>query len=293
VLKETAPLRLDGGRPVVSSGIGTSRHAARVAATWVTDLSRGRVRVAAIDAHAFALREPLQGNQQVIVISHRAYERYPREALRRARASGARTNSYRRARCAGPRRGRRRPHLRERIGRNLHGFKFGLVGGARPTGIFVRCKRRVLGALEHAPQLLDEVLASAPPVEAAASARGVDVPGTEKGRCFVPSCNQYARRSDYPADYAALGDNPERVVTPGGRAIVGPLGDIVAGPDYEGEAIRVADVVLAETLRGKFDFDIAGHYSRPDLFTLRVDRRPQEAVTHERASPTSLPLDAA
>ena len=66
-----------------------------------------------------------------------------------------------------------------------------------------------------------------------------------EGRCFVLSCNQFARRSDYPADYP--GDfpaDPDAIVTRGGSCIVNPLGEVIAGPVYDEEAILTADVDL-------------------------------------------------
>ncbi len=95
-----------------------------------------------------------------------------------------------------------------------------------------------------------------------------------EGRCFVLSCNQFARRRDYPADYSTpFGDDPETVLSRGGSCIVGPLGDVLAGPDYEGETILIADLDLAEIARGKFDLDVVGHYARPDVFRLDVNER--------------------
>jgi nitrilase len=114
-----------------------------------------------------------------------------------------------------------------------------------------------------------------------------------EGRCFVLSSNQFARRSDYPLEYAALGDDPNEIVTPGGSVIVGPLGDILVGPDYSGETILVADLDMADTLRGKFDLDVAGHYSRPDLFTLTVDRRPRDGGANSRSPSGSWSGDGA
>ena len=44
-----------------------------------------------------------------------------------------------------------------------------------------------------------------------------------EGRCFVLSCNQFARRRDYPLDFdTAFGDDPETVLSRGGSCIVGP-----------------------------------------------------------------------
>ena len=65
----------------------------------------------------------------------------------------------------------------------------------------------------------------------------------------------------------------------GGSAIISPLGKVLAGPDFEGETILpTADIDLGEIGRGKFDFDVVGHYSRPDVFQLSVNESPMRAV---------------
>jgi nitrilase len=100
-----------------------------------------------------------------------------------------------------------------------------------------------------------------------------------EGRCFVLSCNQFNRRRDYPADYrAGFGDDPETVVNRGGSCIVDPFGNLLAGPSFGGEEILVAEVDLAQVVRGKFDLDVVGHYARPDIFRLEVDERPRAPV---------------
>ncbi|HWI83816.1 nitrilase-related carbon-nitrogen hydrolase [Ramlibacter sp.] len=104
-----------------------------------------------------------------------------------------------------------------------------------------------------------------------------------EGRCFVLSCNQFARRSDYPQGYQSeLGDDPQQVASRGGSCIVSPLGEILAGPDYEGETVLVAEVDLADIARGKFDFDAVGHYARPDVFRLHVNEKPASPVVFEK-----------
>lgn len=109
-----------------------------------------------------------------------------------------------------------------------------------------------------------------------------------EGRCFVLSCCQYSRRSDFPADYAAVqGDDPDTVMSRGGSCIVSPLGRILAGPRYDGECTLTADLDLDEVVRGKFDFDVAGHYARPDVFRLTVDERPARPVTFTRPDGTT------
>lgn len=104
-----------------------------------------------------------------------------------------------------------------------------------------------------------------------------------EGRCFVFSCNQFTRRRDFPADYRAIqGDAPDTVLSEGGSCIVSPLGELLAGPNYEGECILTAQVDPGEIARGKYDFDVVGHYARPDVFRLTVNERPQPPVVQER-----------
>ncbi|RUL89203.1 carbon-nitrogen hydrolase family protein [Tautonia sociabilis] len=100
-----------------------------------------------------------------------------------------------------------------------------------------------------------------------------------EGRCFVLSCNQFTRRSDYPDDYPIEGDlKPDDVLSRGGSCIVDPLGRLLAGPDFEGPCILAADLDLGLIPRAKYDFDVVGHYARPDVFRLLVDTRPKPVV---------------
>src|SRR5215216_6145589 len=111
-----------------------------------------------------------------------------------------------------------------------------------------------------------------------------------EGRCFVLSCNQFTRRRDYPLDFeTAFPDDPEAVMSRGGSCIVDPLGEVLAGPDYEGETILVADLDLDEIPRAHLDFDAVGHYARPDVFRLEVNERPTPAVA---GIATAVPVDA-
>jgi nitrilase len=99
-----------------------------------------------------------------------------------------------------------------------------------------------------------------------------------EGRCFVLSANQFARAGDYPPDHPQPGNEPGAVVSKGGSVILGPLGEVLAGPLTEGEGILVADLDRDQIVRGKFDFDVVGHYARPDVFSLTVDESPQAPV---------------
>lgn len=100
-----------------------------------------------------------------------------------------------------------------------------------------------------------------------------------EGRCFVISACQVMRRSDFPEDYASRIDAaPDAFMMHGRSVIVGPLGEILAGPVLDEETILTAEIDLDDIIGAKLDFDPIGHYARPDLFSLNVDEAPQLPV---------------
>ncbi|CAK7329149.1 unnamed protein product [Dovyalis caffra] len=111
-----------------------------------------------------------------------------------------------------------------------------------------------------------------------------------EGGCFVLSANQFCRRKDYPPppEYVFSGMEedltPDSVVCAGGSVIISPLGAVLAGPNYDGEALISADLDLGEIARAKFDFDVVGHYSRPEVLSLTVRDHPTNAVMFTSAS---------
>ncbi|RBQ18003.1 nitrilase [Spongiactinospora rosea] len=102
----------------------------------------------------------------------------------------------------------------------------------------------------------------------------------QEGRCFVLAANQVMRVRDFPDDHPRpFGDDPDTLVSNGGSSIIGPLGDVLAGPVYDEEAVLVADLDMDDIVRAKYDFDVVGHYSRPDVFRLLVDTSPKAPVS--------------
>jgi nitrilase len=107
-----------------------------------------------------------------------------------------------------------------------------------------------------------------------------------EGRCFVLSANQFARRGDYPDDYPLEDDGgPDAILCRGGSVIVSPLGEVLAGPVVDGEAILRAEIDLDQVTEGKYDFDVVGHYARPDVFRLSVNEAPAPVMVPTREAP--------
>jgi nitrilase len=101
-----------------------------------------------------------------------------------------------------------------------------------------------------------------------------------EGRCFVLSCNQYVTKDMYPKDLACYNDletSPE-VMSNGGSAIVDPLGNYVAEPVWGKEEMIIADIDMKQIAYSQFDFDPVGHYARPDVFKLVVNKEKQEII---------------
>jgi nitrilase len=101
-----------------------------------------------------------------------------------------------------------------------------------------------------------------------------------EGRCFVLGCNQYMTKEMYPDGLKALKELDEQpeIMCRGGSAIISPLGKVLAGPLYAQEGILFADLDLGAIARSKFDFDVVGHYARPDVFQLTVNEKPSLSV---------------
>jgi nitrilase len=102
-----------------------------------------------------------------------------------------------------------------------------------------------------------------------------------EGRCFVLACNQYMTKAEYPTDLddASLQEiaaMPDPMVR-GGSAIIGPLGEYLAGPLWDERGILYAEIDPGTVAEARFDFDACGHYSRPDLLRLQNRTLPPQA----------------
>lgn len=96
-----------------------------------------------------------------------------------------------------------------------------------------------------------------------------------EGRCFVLGCNQYFTKSMYPDKYQHLIESKAEEICPGGSVIVSPMGEIIEGPLFGKSGNLIAELDLDEIEQSKLDFDVAGHYSRDDIFNFEVVGQPE------------------
>jgi nitrilase len=102
-----------------------------------------------------------------------------------------------------------------------------------------------------------------------------------EGRCFVLSSCQHLRRSDFPSDRMnnRLAEAPDTVLMRGGSMIIDPMGKILTGPVRNEDALLTAELDLDAIPMAQMDFDVVGHYARPDVFSLQVNTAVQSAVS--------------
>jgi nitrilase len=102
-----------------------------------------------------------------------------------------------------------------------------------------------------------------------------------EGRVAVIGCCTALRHDDIPdrykfkASYPAQGDG---WVNQGASTIVAPYGAILAGPALKEETILYAELDPAVFRQARLTFDAAGHYARPDVFQLTVNRGPSPMI---------------
>jgi nitrilase len=103
----------------------------------------------------------------------------------------------------------------------------------------------------------------------------------KESRSYVLSVSGLMRRSDIrselPHSDAMLEKCPEWL-TDGGSCIAGPDGEWLVPPRVGEEGLITAELDLNRVYQERQNFDPAGHYSRPDVTRLKVDRRRQSSA---------------
>ncbi len=98
-----------------------------------------------------------------------------------------------------------------------------------------------------------------------------------EGRCFVISCCQ-VQPSPAELGVEIAHWDADRPLIGGGSMIVGPLGDVLAGPLERETGLLIAEIDRDALIGARYDLDVVGHYARPDIFSLHVDERPRSTL---------------
>ena len=103
-----------------------------------------------------------------------------------------------------------------------------------------------------------------------------------ESRSYVMSVSSLMKRGDLPAHLAGIDivkENAPEWMANGGSCIAGPDGEWVIEPFCDEEKLLVAAIDHRKVRGERQNFDPAGHYSRPDVISLTVDRRRQTSAT--------------
>ncbi len=104
----------------------------------------------------------------------------------------------------------------------------------------------------------------------------------KESRAYVIGCCSAVRKSDIVDPTGLLEEFlPDgEWINPGGSAIVDPDGKFVAEPVFERSEIVTAEVKPQAFSGPRYQLDVAGHYARPDVFRLSVNRSVQHIIEH-------------
>jgi nitrilase len=105
-----------------------------------------------------------------------------------------------------------------------------------------------------------------------------------EGRCWVVGAGCSLRGSDIPADFPGreqLFPDPGEWLNPGDSVVAAPGGELVAGPLHQEHGLLLAEVEPGRVAAAHRTLDVAGHYSRNDIFRLSINRRVSAPVSYE------------
>jgi len=101
-----------------------------------------------------------------------------------------------------------------------------------------------------------------------------------EGGCWVIGTATALQGSDIPASFPERDRlfTPEEWINVGNAVVIAPSGEVVAGPLNREKGILHAEIEVETARRARRSLDVCGHYARPDLFSLSVNRAPLPPV---------------
>jgi nitrilase len=101
--------------------------------------------------------------------------------------------------------------------------------------------------------------------------------------CWVIGTATALQGNDLPDDVPERDSlfDPDEWINDGNAVVVKPMGTVAAGPLTREKGILYAEIDNEEARHARRSLDVCGHYSRPDLFSFSVDRRPLDPVNFE------------
>jgi nitrilase len=104
-----------------------------------------------------------------------------------------------------------------------------------------------------------------------------------EARAWVISGAICMQARDVPADFpsrAALYPDDDEWLNPGDAVVIDPTGKVVAGPMHRERGILYAECDPSRVAVARRSLDVAGHYGRPDVFRLEIDRAARKPATY-------------
>jgi nitrilase len=99
-----------------------------------------------------------------------------------------------------------------------------------------------------------------------------------EGGCWVVATATAMQGNDVPEDFPDRNRlfKPEEWINDGDAVVIKPNGTVGSGPLNRVKGILYAEIDTEAASRARRSLDVCGHYSRPDIFSLSVNRRPLE-----------------
>ena len=103
----------------------------------------------------------------------------------------------------------------------------------------------------------------------------------KESRSFVASVSCVMKKEDFPENTIHLDkilENAPDILSTGGTCLAAPDGEWLIEPFTTEEKLVVAEINHQKVREERQNLDVAGHYSRPDVLQLKVNRERQKIV---------------